>query len=333
MVALNMIDTIGSGIRRMFIKQRERLFPMPDYDLTDPHKVRVVVPGKIIDPNYSRLLYSQTDLSLVQVIALDRVQKRLPITGEEAKALRALKLIEGRKPNYVVAAKIAVLTDTKAQYIKHRTLDKRHYKGLVIEYLRKFKAANRGDIAANRCAGLGPPNGRAQWPNMWVATGGAGVGSVRRADAWVLSDAPVIITQPVPQAFVPGGSATFNVEVGGVVSDYQWRKDGASVVDGGRVSGAMAAMLNIADMQVSDEGAYDCVVSNACASVTSDAADLSFHCYADFNNDGGIDGGDINGFFAAWESGDPSSDVNADGGIDGADVNTFFIAWEAGGCG
>jgi len=55
-------------------------------------------------------------------------------------------------------------------------------------------------------------------------------------------------------------------------------------------------------------------------------------CPADFNNDGGIDGADVEAFFAAWEAGDPNSDVNSDGGIDGADVESFFAAWEAGGC-
>ena len=30
MVELGMVDTIGSGIKRMFNKQRDRLFPMPD---------------------------------------------------------------------------------------------------------------------------------------------------------------------------------------------------------------------------------------------------------------------------------------------------------------
>ncbi|MCX5688796.1 MAG: hypothetical protein NTV94_03225 [Planctomycetota bacterium] len=55
-------------------------------------------------------------------------------------------------------------------------------------------------------------------------------------------------------------------------------------------------------------------------------------CYADFNNDGGIDGGDIEAFFAAWEAGAGTADVNADGGVDGADIETFFAAWEAGGC-
>ncbi|MBS0195994.1 MAG: hypothetical protein JSR77_04475 [Planctomycetes bacterium] len=56
-------------------------------------------------------------------------------------------------------------------------------------------------------------------------------------------------------------------------------------------------------------------------------------CPADFNQDGGIDGADVDAFFAAWESGDPSADVNQDGGVDGADVSVFFAAWEAGGCG
>jgi len=55
-------------------------------------------------------------------------------------------------------------------------------------------------------------------------------------------------------------------------------------------------------------------------------------CPADFNQDGGIDGGDVESFFVAWEAGDATADVNQDGGIDGADVATFFIAWENGGC-
>lgn len=55
-------------------------------------------------------------------------------------------------------------------------------------------------------------------------------------------------------------------------------------------------------------------------------------CPADFNQDGGIDGTDVEAFFSAWELGLPTADVNDDGGIDGNDVETFFIAWQAGGC-
>lgn len=75
MVNLQMIDTIGSGIKRIFNLQRSRFFPMPDYDLSDPQRVKVRLLGKILDANYARLLMTNTDLSLFDVIALDKVQK------------------------------------------------------------------------------------------------------------------------------------------------------------------------------------------------------------------------------------------------------------------
>jgi len=56
-------------------------------------------------------------------------------------------------------------------------------------------------------------------------------------------------------------------------------------------------------------------------------------CYADYNQDGGVDGGDVEAFFQDWEAGDAAADVNLDGGVDGGDVETFFTQWEAGGCG
>jgi hypothetical protein len=53
-------------------------------------------------------------------------------------------------------------------------------------------------------------------------------------------------------------------------------------------------------------------------------------CIADFNQDGGVDGSDVEAFFASWEAGDSSADLNFDGGVDGGDVDTFFARWEAG---
>ncbi len=55
-------------------------------------------------------------------------------------------------------------------------------------------------------------------------------------------------------------------------------------------------------------------------------------CAADFNADGGVDGADVDAFFASWEAARSCADVNEDGGIDGADVDAFFSRWEAGGC-
>lgn len=146
MVNLNLIDTIGSGIRRMFQKQRERYFPMPDYDLSEPQKVKVRVTGKVLDENYTRILMSDTDLDLLDVIALDKVQKHRPLSDAEFESVKAKKLIEGRRPNIFVSAKIAAITDRKAEYIRNRGLDKQHYKALVLEYLTQFGDSAKPDI-------------------------------------------------------------------------------------------------------------------------------------------------------------------------------------------
>lgn len=55
-------------------------------------------------------------------------------------------------------------------------------------------------------------------------------------------------------------------------------------------------------------------------------------CIPDFNNDGGIDGQDIEAFFTTFEQGFPSADVNQDGGVDGQDIELFFTRWESGEC-
>jgi hypothetical protein len=53
-------------------------------------------------------------------------------------------------------------------------------------------------------------------------------------------------------------------------------------------------------------------------------------CPADFNQDGGVDGADVEAFFAAWSDGSKTGDFNQDGGIDGSDVEAFFINWSNG---
>jgi len=147
MVSLNMIDTIGSGIKRMFIRQRERSFPMPDYDLSEPKRVKVRIIGKILDERYTRMLMTRTDLDLMAVIALDKVQKGKRITDEEFKSLKKKKLIEGRRSNLLVSAKIAVATDTKVDYIKRRGIDKEYSKKLIMDYLTQFREATREEIS------------------------------------------------------------------------------------------------------------------------------------------------------------------------------------------
>jgi hypothetical protein len=55
-------------------------------------------------------------------------------------------------------------------------------------------------------------------------------------------------------------------------------------------------------------------------------------CPADYDQDGGVTGGDLAAFFADYENGAPCADVDQDGGITGGDLGVFFQFFEAGGC-
>lgn len=146
MVALNLIDTIGSGIQRMYAEQRKRFFPLPDY-LIDPAEPRVEVriTGRILDERYTHVLMQQPDLTLMDVFLLDRVQKRQPITTEEAKTLRTRKLIEGRAPNLHVSASVAAAIGEQAQYLLDKGFEKDFYVTWVLKRL-KMGDCTRSDL-------------------------------------------------------------------------------------------------------------------------------------------------------------------------------------------
>lgn len=146
MVNLNMIDTAGMGIRRSFEKLRERFFPMPDYDLSEENRVKVTIYGKIIDERYSKILLENTDLSLVEVMLLDRVQKNIMITKKQSDLLRKNKLIEGRYPNIYVSKGISEIVDDKVSYTKKSGFNDQYYKDLVLKYIKDFGSITKKDL-------------------------------------------------------------------------------------------------------------------------------------------------------------------------------------------
>lgn len=70
MVNLNMIDSVGSGIRRIFNIQKSRFFPLPEYDLSG-HSVKLTIMGKITDMDYAKKLAASSNLSLRDVMNLE----------------------------------------------------------------------------------------------------------------------------------------------------------------------------------------------------------------------------------------------------------------------
>ena len=146
MVKLYMIDTATMGIRKVFRIQKEKYFPLPDYDLSVLNQVSVTVYGKILNNDYMHILYDYPDLDLETVFLLDRVQKGLSISNENIAHLRKLKLVEGRKSNLFLSASVSKSIEGEAQYIKNKGFDEQYYKDLIIEYLKKFNSAKKKDI-------------------------------------------------------------------------------------------------------------------------------------------------------------------------------------------
>lgn len=73
----------------------------------------MTVYGKILDKNYTQLLYSNEDLDMRTVFLLDKVQKQEVVSKESFKDLKKKGLVEGRYPNVFVSFKVAILSDRK----------------------------------------------------------------------------------------------------------------------------------------------------------------------------------------------------------------------------
>lgn len=145
MVNLNMIDTIGSGIKKMFLLQKKKFFPLPEYSLTN-NQVKVVITGKVLDLSYADQLAQIPDLALDEIMMLDKVQKHKNLTDAEIKQLRSKNLIEGRKPNLHISSTVAMQTEQKIDYLKMRGIEDDYCKKIILDYLKEFSIANRADF-------------------------------------------------------------------------------------------------------------------------------------------------------------------------------------------
>ncbi|MBI2354302.1 MAG: putative DNA binding domain-containing protein [Deltaproteobacteria bacterium] len=146
MVNLNLIDTQGGGIKRMFLTQRRRFFPLPDYDLSQHERVAVTIRGRILDERFTRLLMERTDLDLGTIMLLDRVQKRYPISRDEHRLLKKAALVEGRYPHLIIAAKVAAAAGDKARYIRERGFNTRYYQDMIVDLIKEQQPVTREDI-------------------------------------------------------------------------------------------------------------------------------------------------------------------------------------------
>lgn len=145
MVSLNMIDTIGSGIKKMFTIQKKKFFPLPEYSLEN-NQVKVVIEGKVLDMNYALKLMQIPELTLEEIMLLDKVQKGKILDDKELKWLKRRKLVEGKRPNLYISSNVANKTGQQNEYMKIRGIDDKYCQTVILDYLKKFKSAKRIDF-------------------------------------------------------------------------------------------------------------------------------------------------------------------------------------------
>lgn len=146
MVNLNLIDTAGMGIRRSFEKLRERYFPMLDYDLSENNRVKVTIYGKVIDEKYTSLLFENKDLTLEEVMLLDRVQKGIKISKEQSNILHKDNLIEGRYPHIYISKGVSDVIDDRVSYTKNSGFNNQYYKDMVLKHINNFGKITKKEL-------------------------------------------------------------------------------------------------------------------------------------------------------------------------------------------
>jgi hypothetical protein len=90
---------------------------------------------------------------------------------------------------------------------------------------------------------------------------------------------PTIVTQPQPTVGPGGGRVQLTVHATGDNLTYQWRKNGRNLPDGGNVSGATTATLNLTNLSEEDIGIYNVAVFNPGGSVVSRNASVGVSQY------------------------------------------------------
>ncbi len=90
-----------------------------------------------------------------------------------------------------------------------------------------------------------------------------------------LLERPQVVGHPEGTRVGAGEAVSLSVEaIGSAPLNYQWRHNGNDLSDGGSISGAQTAMLSIADAQVENSGAYNCVIRNGLGEATSDSVSV-----------------------------------------------------------
>ena len=104
--------------------------------------------GKTLDDKYTFILYDNPDLDLETIYLLDQVQKGQGsrLSNEAVSHLRKHKLVEGRKNQLFLSAEVAQHMEEEAKYIKNKAFNDQYYRDMILQYLKQYGKAKKGDI-------------------------------------------------------------------------------------------------------------------------------------------------------------------------------------------
>jgi hypothetical protein len=176
---------------------------------------------------------------------------------------------------------------------------------------------------------------------------------------WTDDPTPWVAVSPESKPVNEGRTLTLSAAVASGYANvsYQWKRNGAGIVDGsggastggGTVSGASGVLaspsdgslitLTIAGVQASDAGNYTIEFDNTCnVSMSAVGAVTVNTCPGDLNADGFVNDTDFELFASAYnlllceDAGMPVgclSDLNGDGVVDDIDFQLFVVAYDA----
>ena len=152
------------------------------------------------------------------------------------------------------------------------------------------------------------------------------------AEIIVDDSTPVFTMQPVDVIADEGGWATFFVGVqDSVFYNFQWRKDGVELVDDARIFGSASGTLVVTALELTDAGAYDCLVAAQLGlqcSLASESAVLTVNpaqndCPEDLNDDEAVNLQDLAtllGSYGLTGATPEQGDFDGDGDVDLSDL-------------
>jgi len=148
---------------------------------------------------------------------------------------------------------------------------------------------------------------------------------------WGPGGAPRVSVQPQQRTIRAGDAlalavGVFSKPASGAL-EYQWRRDGAPLQDGGAVSGATTSVLTIAPAEQDAAGIYDVLVGNHCGDDFSDPALVTVNCRSDLDADGVVDAADLGVLLAGWDGAWPELDLSGDGLVGAEDLAILIDEW------